>query len=111
MLEARFVAKKIKELLDSKYQVIDKKRGKRNIECRDIAVLLRSANTVAPIYEKEISELGINVYSDSSDGYLQSVEIDTIMSVLKIIDNPMQDIPLVTVLRSAIGNFSDNEFG
>ena len=109
VLEARFVAKTIKELLDSKYQVIDKKRGKRNIECRDIAVLLRSANTVAPIYEKEISELGINVYSDSSDGYLQSVEIDTIMSVLKIIDNPMQDIPLVTVLRSAIGNFSDNE--
>ena len=109
VLEARFVAKKIKELINSKYKVIDKKKGKRNIEFRDIAVLLRSANTVAPIYEKEISQLGINVYSDSSDSYLQSVEIDTIMSLLKIIDNPMQDIPLVTVLRSAIGNFNDNE--
>ena len=109
VLEARFVAKKIKELIDSKYQVIDKKNGKRNIEFRDIAVLLRSANTVAQIYEKEISELGINVYSDSSDSYLQSIEIDTIISLLKIINNPMQDIPLVTVLRSSIGNFNDNE--
>ena len=109
VLEARLVAKKIKELIDSKYQVIDKKKGKRDIEFRDIAVLLRSANTVAQIYEKEISQLGITVYSDSSDSYLQSVEIDTMISLLKIINNPMQDIPLVTVLRSTIGNFNDNE--
>ena len=109
VLEARFVAKKIKELIDNKYQVIDKKIGKRDIKFKDIAILLRSANTVAPIYEKELSEIGINVYSDSSESYLNSVEIETIMSLLKIINNPMQDIPLVTVLRSSIANFTDNE--
>lgn len=61
------------------------------------------------MYEKEISELEIPVYSDSSSQYLQSVEIETIMSLLRIINNPMQDIPLVTVMRSPIGNFTDNE--
>ena len=109
VLEAKYVAKRIKELIDNKWQVIDKKDGKRNIEFKDIAVLLRSANTVAPIYEKEISEVGINVYSDTSESYLHSIEIETIMSLLKIINNPMQDIALITVLRSSIGNFTDNE--
>ena len=49
------------------------------------------------------------VFSDSSSSYLETIEIETIMSVLKIIDNPMQDIPLITVLRSPIGGFDDNE--
>lgn len=42
-------------------------------------------------------------------GYLDSAEIQVMMSLLKIIDNPMDDIALVTVLRSMIGGFSDNE--
>ena len=110
VVEARFVASKIKELIDSKYKVFDKKQKcERPIKYRDIAILLRSVSGVAGVYEKEISELGIPVYSDSSGEYLQSVEIDTIMSLLKIINNPMQDIPLVTVMRSPIGNFTDNE--
>ena len=109
VIEARFVAKKIKELIDNKYQVIDKKLGKRDIKYKDIAIVLRSITGVANIYEKEISNLGILVYSDSSGEYLQSIEIETIMSLLRIINNPMQDIPLVTVMRSPIGNFTDNE--
>lgn len=109
VLEARFIARRIKELIDSKYQVIDKKQGKRNIKYKDIAILLRSISGTANVYEKEISALGIPVYSDSSGEYLQSIEIETIMALLRIISNPMQDIPLVTVMRSPIGNFTDNE--
>ena len=109
VLEARFVARKIKELIDSKYQIIDKKTGRGDIQYKDIAILLRTSSGVANVYEKEISELEIPVYSDSSSQYLQSVEIETIMSLLRIINNPMQDIPLVTVMRSPIGNFTDNE--
>ncbi len=109
VLEARFVARKIKELIDSKYQIIDKKTGRRDIQYKDIAILLRTSSGVANVYEKEISELEIPVYSDSSSQYLQSVEIETIMSLLRIINNPMQDIPLVTVMRSPIGNFTANE--
>lgn len=109
VLEARLVAKKIKDLIDSKYQVIDKKQGRKDIQYKDICILLRSITGVANVYEKEISELGIPVYSDSSGEYLQSIEIETIMALLRVINNPMQDIPLVTVMRSPIGNFTDNE--
>ena len=49
------------------------------------------------------------VYSETSTEYLNSVEIQVIMSCLKVIDNPMQDIPLVTVMRSMIGGFTDND--
>lgn len=109
VLEARFVASKVKELINSGMEIYDKKSGQRKISYRDIAILLRSTSNTAPIYEKELNELDLPVFSDSSSTYLESIEIETMMSLLKIIDNPMQDIPLVTVLRSTIGNFTDND--
>ena len=109
-LEARFVANKIKELVESKFQVWDRKEETyRDIKYRDIVILLRSTSSPAPVYEQELLNLEIPVFSDSSQEYLDSIEIQTIMSLLKIIDNPMQDIPLVCVLRSYIGKFTDNE--
>ncbi len=109
-LEARFVANKIKKLIESKFPVWDRKKGKyRDIEYKDIVVLLRSTANTAPIYEQEILNLEMPVFSDSSQEYLDSIEIQTIMCLLKIIDNPIQDIPLVTVLRSFIGGFTDDE--
>lgn len=71
--------------------------------------MLRTTSNTAPIYEKELSELNIPVFSDTSSKSLEQVEIQTIMSVLKIINNPLQDIPLITVLRSSIANFTDND--
>ena len=109
-LEAKFVAKRIKELIDSKFQVYDvKKQEKRDIKYKDIVVLLRSTKEPAPIFEKEILNLEMPVFSDSSSEYLESIEIQTIMSLLKIIDNPLQEIPLIAVMRSNIGGFTDNE--
>lgn len=57
---------------------------------------------MAPIYEKELEQLSLPVFSDSSSQYLESMEIQIIISILKIINNPMQDIPLATILRSPI---------
>lgn len=109
-LEARFVADKIKKLVESKFQVWDRKEEKyRDISYKDIVILLRSTSTPAPVFEQELLNLEIPVFSDSSQEYLDSIEIQTIMSLLRIIDNPMQDIPLVSVLRSYIGKFTDNE--
>lgn len=109
-LEAKFVANKIKNLIDSKFKVWDnEKKDYRDIEYKDIVVLLRSTANTAPIYEQEILNLEIPVFSDTSQEYLDSIEIQTIISLLKIIDNPMQDIPLVTVLRSSIAKFTDDE--
>ena len=109
ILEAKYVAKMINELVNSNYYVLDKVEGYRKVTYKDIVVLLRSTTELSPIYEKEISDLGIPVYSETSTEYLNSVEIQLIMSCLKIIDNPMQDIPLVTVMRSMIGGFTDND--
>lgn len=109
-IEAKFVAKEIKKLIDEKFQIWDKnKEMYRNIRYSDVVILLRTTSNTAPIYEQEILNLEMPVFSDSSQQYLDSIEIQTIMSLLKIIDNPIQDIPLVTVLRSAIGKFTDDE--
>ena len=108
-LEAKFVAKKVKEILDSKQVVFDKKVGYRPITYKDIVILLRSTKDKANIFENELISLDIPVYSDTSTEYLNSIEIQTIMNLLKVIDNPTVDIPLVSVLRSMIGGFKDNE--
>lgn len=109
VLEAKFVANKIQELLNSNYMVFDKKQGYRKIRPKDIVILLRATSNLSPIYEKELSDLELPVFSDTLGTYLDTVEIQTILSVLKIIDNPLQDIPLVVVLRSSICNFTDND--
>ena len=108
-LEAKFVAKKIKEILDSRQVVFDKKQGYRPITYKDMVILLRSTKDKANIFENELINLNIPVYSDTSLEYLNSIEIQTIMNLLKVIDNPTIDIPLVGTLRSMIGGFTDNE--
>ncbi len=108
-IEAKFVAKKIEDIIDSKIKVKDKKIGYREVTYRDIVILLRSTSRLAPIYEKELLKRNIPVFSDSSNEYLDTIEIQTILNVLKILDNPIDDISLVSVLRSEIGTFTDNE--
>ncbi len=108
-IEAKFVAKRIKELVDSKYQVYDRKKGYRKLQYRDIVILLRATSNVATYFEKELAKLEIPVFSDTSENYLDSIEIGTMISLLKVIDNPYKDIPLVSVMRSFIGDFTDNE--
>ena len=109
-LEARFVANRIKQLIENKFQIYDaKKQEKRDIKYKDIVILLRSTKEPAPIFEKEILNLGMPVFSDASSEYLESIEIQTIMSLLRIIDNPLQEIPLIAAMRSVIGGFTDNE--
>lgn len=108
-IEAKFVANRIQKLIKSKYQVYDRKTGYRDITYKDIVILLRATSNTANVFEKELLNLNIPVFSDQAENYLESIEIRTITSLLKIIDNPYRDIPLVTVMRSIIGDFTDNE--
>ena len=107
-LEARFAAQKITELINSNYMIKDGDEY-RKISYKDIVVLLRAPSNITQIYEKEFMNFNIPVYSDIDSMYLDSQEITTVLSLLKIIDNPNQDIPLVTVLRSPMYSFDDNE--
>ena len=109
-LEAMFVAKKVRNLLDSKFQIYDNKNKIfRDIQARDIVILLRSTKNKANIFEKELIKQNVDVYSDASAEYLESYEIQVIMDLLKIIDNPYQDIPLVHVMLSCIGMFTNDD--
>ena len=107
--EAKIVANRIEELFKQNFIVQDRKKGRRKIEYKDIVILLRSTTNIAPIYEKELTARNFPVFCDTSSEYLEASEIQTILALLKIIDNPMQDIPLVQVLRSPIAGFTDNE--
>ena len=108
-LEARLLAQKIKELIQEKRQITDLKTGmKRAITYRDIVILMRSMTWTPGIME-EFKQQGIPVYGNLSSGYFEATEVAIMMSLLKVIDNPLQDIPLVSVLRSAIVGLDEEQ--
>ncbi|WP_449539395.1 helicase-exonuclease AddAB subunit AddA [Ferdinandcohnia sp. Marseille-Q9671] len=101
-LEARAMAKQIKEMISSQFQVYDRKQDRmRSVTYRDIVILMRSMPWAPQIME-EFKQQGIPVYADLSTGYFDATEVAIMMSLLKVIDNPYQDIPLASVLRSPI---------
>jgi ATP-dependent helicase/nuclease subunit A len=90
--------------------VFDKKTGcMRKARYGDIAILLRATKGYADSFVSELSNRGIPAFADINSGYFENMEVQVIMALLKIIDNPYQDIPLVAVLRSKIGDFDANE--
>lgn len=112
-LEARLYAEKIKEWIGKKdkapVQVIDKATNKqRDLQYRDIVILLRSLKE-APTITEEFKKQGIPVYAELDKGYFEAIEIKVMINMLKIIDNPFQDIPLASVLRSPIVGLNEEQ--
>ncbi len=113
-LEAKIISKRIKKLFAEKdgktFKVFDKDTNEyRNIKYKDIVILLRATKNWSEIFLEELGNEGIPVYADTGSGYFESIEIRTIMSLLKIIDNPLQDVPMIAVLRSPIVGFTAEE--
>lgn len=115
--EARLVARRIKELVSGtaerpgpQLQVFDKTTGGYHpVRYRDIVILMRATRGAANIFVEELRGAGIPVYADLDTGYFAATEIEIVMSLLKIIDNPRQDIPLAAVLRSPIVGLTAEE--
>ncbi|MFN2747042.1 MULTISPECIES: helicase-exonuclease AddAB subunit AddA [Bacillus] len=108
-LEARAMAGQIRKLIAEKFQVYDgKTKTTRNIQYRDIVVLLRSMPW-APQIMDEFKQQGIPVYANLSTGYFEAAEVSVTLSLLKVIDNAYQDIPLASVLRSPVVGLDENE--
>ncbi|SDY90714.1 DNA helicase/exodeoxyribonuclease V, subunit A [Evansella caseinilytica] len=108
-LEARYLIQEIKKLINAKHPVYDKKlKVLRPITYRDIVILMRSMPWAATIMD-ECKQEGIPVYADLSTGYFEAVEIQVMMSLLKAIDNPYQDIPIAAVLRSPLYRFDEQQ--
>ncbi|HGT0407960.1 TPA: helicase-exonuclease AddAB subunit AddA [Clostridioides difficile] len=114
-LEARMVGNIIKDLMkvneDGKIQKVYDKGidGYRPVEFRDIVILLRATSAWAPVFADELMNMDIPTYADVGAGYFDTIEIKTILSLLQIIDNPMQDIPLISVLKSPIFGFTPED--
>ena len=107
-MEAGMTAQKIKQLVASGTLVSD--RGVlRPMEYSDVCILLRSANTVGPVYRRELARQGVPVASGQGGGFFSSVEISALMSMLAVIDDSHQDIPLIGVLRSPAYRFTADE--
>lgn len=107
--ELKMVAQKIRELIDSGFVIYDKSLGEsRPIEYRDIVLLTPTKNNNLEIQDK-LKELSIPLILNDTQNYFRTTEISIIMSALKIIDNPRQDIPLVAVLRSMIVGLNEQE--
>jgi ATP-dependent helicase/nuclease subunit A len=110
-LEARLMAQQIKRFIAEKKQVYNPKtKSYRDVNYRDFVILLRSM-TWAPQIMEEFKHQGIPIYANLSTGYFEATEVAIMMSLLKVIDNPYQDIPLVSVLRSPIVGLNEEELG
>ena len=108
-LEARIMANKIKTIIKERASVYNPKTNSSTpIMYRDIVILLRSM-TWAPQIMEEFKQQGIPIYANLSTGYFQATEMTILMSLLKVIDNPYQDIPLASVLRSPIVGLHEDE--
>ena len=108
-LEAAAVAERIRRLLDAPTLIPDGAGGLRPLQPRDIAILLRSYKGSAERFRAALSREGIAVSAEQSGGFFRSLEITVLMNLLSLIDNPRQDIPLISVLRSPLYGFTPDE--
>ncbi|MBB5174706.1 helicase-exonuclease AddAB subunit AddA [Texcoconibacillus texcoconensis] len=108
-LEARWIVRRIKQMIENQEQVLDKETKRmRPITYRDIVVLMRSMPWAQTMME-ECKQAGVPVYADLNTGYFEAIEVSVMISLLSVIDNPYQDIPLASVLRSPIVSLTEQE--
>ena len=107
-MEAVMIGRKIKQLM-SEGATVTERGEERPLEFRDIAILLRSDSRNAPIYRRELMAMGIPVAAGQGTGFFTSVEVSTLLSMLAVIDNPHQDIPLIAVLSSPAFGFTGDQ--
>ena len=110
--EARLVANEIIAMMSGKIkaQVTDKVTGElRDVRYSDIVILLRSQRGYAETFVKVLTDAGIPAFSEQKSGYFDAIEVATILNFIRIIDNPVQDIPLTAVMKSQIIGITVNE--
>ncbi|WP_420832364.1 UvrD-helicase domain-containing protein [Paenibacillus humicola] len=114
-LEARYIAAQILRLrgaggANKPLAVHDGRQGgKRPLAWRDIVILLRADKMWAPVMIEELRTHGIPAHAELSSGYFEATEVETVLSLLRVVDNPYQDIPLAGTLRSPIFGLTAEE--
>lgn len=116
-LEATLAVQKINELLKKNKNEPVKKDKETNamqampekLQYKDIVILMRSVSGWAGIFEEIFNEQNIPFYFDGGSGYFETIEIQVVLNLLRIVDNIRQDVPLLSVMRSTIGSFTTEE--
>ncbi|HUA68902.1 MAG TPA: UvrD-helicase domain-containing protein [Candidatus Saccharimonadales bacterium] len=107
--EARLVALRLRELVAQGHEIWDEKKGvKRPAEWQDMAVLLRAPSGKSGAYAKAFERVGVPLVVERG-GFYESTEIADLLSLLRLLDNPLQDIPAIAVLRSPLVGLSLDE--
>lgn len=113
--QAAFIARRIRQMVGAdtgraEFQILDKHTGaSRDVQYRDIVILMRSVAHRANEYTEILRLAGIPVSSQTASGYFAATEIADLLALLKVLDNPIRDIELAAVLRSVMFNFTDSD--
>ena len=105
LLEARWAAARIHAMLEEG-MMIGGEGAQRPLEPSDIMILLRSPGTVLHHYIRALNEWGIPWAAEGGEDIFDTTEVNVALSLLQVVDNPRQDVPLIAVLRSPVYNFS-----
>ena len=107
-VEAIMTVKRIKELIGTSYY--DHKEDKvKTVSYKDIVILMRGIKKWGDIFQDVLTQNDVPVYLNNNSGYFESLEINLLVDLLKVIDNSSQDIPLIGVLKSSVFNFTIDE--
>ncbi|MCQ2521097.1 MAG: helicase-exonuclease AddAB subunit AddA [Lachnospiraceae bacterium] len=108
VLEARLVAKRIKKMMQNGFRVYDRAAdAMRPVKYKDIVILVRSVKNCADEFREVFEEEGIPFTYEARTGFFHTKEVKDVVNLLKVIDNPLQDIPLYGVMLSHFGGFSE----
>ena len=107
--EARFVAKRIRQMLDTPMQVTEDKEHLRPIRPSDVMVLLRSPGTVLRHYIRAFGEQNIPWSAEGGEDLFSTTEVNVALSILQVVDNPRQDVALIAALRSPVYGFTEDK--
>lgn len=107
-VEAAYAARMMRRLVETGAK-ISEGGALRPLGYGDIAVLLRSVNVSGPVWRRVLAREGVPVEAGQSGGFFEAPEVEVILSLLAIIDNPRQDVALISVLRSELFGFTNDE--
>lgn len=103
-VEARVIAARIQEIIDT--LTVTENDQQRKPRYSDFCILLRNKNAHAGAYSDELARCGIPTWTDEAGGFFSAFEVATAVALLNVIDNPMQDVPLLAVLHSPVFGFT-----
>ncbi|MCL2487126.1 MAG: helicase-exonuclease AddAB subunit AddA [Oscillospiraceae bacterium] len=106
-VEARVIAEKINAML--RVFRVTEGSGDRPVRYQDFCVLLRSTQGYAAAYAAELARLGIPAWTESRSGFFAAAEVTAAVSLLRVIDNPVQDVPLLAVMLSPVFGFTPDD--